>query len=63
MRIGGKEFDLKKNTYIMGILNVTPDSFSDGGRYDGLDRAIEHAKQMIQEGGLTLIRLALIRKP
>lgn len=36
MRIGGKEFDLKKNTYIMGILNVTPDSFSDGGRYDGL---------------------------
>lgn len=50
MRIGGKEFDLKKNTYIMGILNVTPDSFSDGGRYDGLDRAIEHAKQMIQEG-------------
>lgn len=34
----------------MGILNVTPDSFSDGGRYDGLDRAIEHAKQMIQEG-------------
>ena len=38
MRIGGKEFDLKKNTYIMGILNVTPDSFSDGGRYDGLDR-------------------------
>ena len=50
MRIGGKEFDLKKNTYIMGILNVTPDSFSDGGRYDGLDRAIEYAKQMIQEG-------------
>ena len=50
MRIGGKEFDLKKNTYIMGILNVTPNSFSDGGRYDGLDRAIEHAKQMIQEG-------------
>ena len=33
MRIGRKEFDLKKNTYIMGILNVTPDSFSDGGRY------------------------------
>lgn len=27
MRIGGKEFDLKKNTYIMGILNVTPDPF------------------------------------
>ena len=50
IEIGNREFDLKKNTYIMGILNVTPDSFSDGGRYDGLDRAIEHAKQMIQEG-------------
>ena len=50
MRIGGKEFDLKNNTYIMGILNVTPDSFSDGGRYNGLDRAVEHAGQMIREG-------------
>ena len=37
MRIGGKEFDLKKNTYIMGILNVTPDSFSDGGTYEADD--------------------------
>ena len=50
MIIGGKEFDLKNNTYIMGILNVTPDSFSDGGKYDGIDRAVEHARQMIQEG-------------
>ena len=50
MIIGGKEFDLKNNTYIMGILNVTPDSFSDGGKYNGIDRAVEHARQMIQEG-------------
>ena len=50
MIIGGKKFDVEHETYVMGILNVTPDSFSDGGRYDGLDRAIEHAKQMIQEG-------------
>ena len=50
MIIGGKKFDVENETYVMGILNVTPDSFSDGGRYDGLDRAIEHAKQMIQEG-------------
>ena len=50
MIIGGKKFDVEAETYVMGILNVTPDSFSDGGRYDGLDRAIEHAKQMIQEG-------------
>ncbi len=35
---------------IMGILNVTPDSFSDGGRHGGLDRALEHARRMIAEG-------------
>ena len=34
MIIGRREFDTEHNTYIMGILNVTPDSFSDGGRYD-----------------------------
>ena len=50
MIIGGKKFVVEHEIYVMGILNVTPDSFSDGGRYDGLDRAIEHAKQMIQEG-------------
>ena len=32
MRIGNHEFDTKNETYIMGILNVTPDSFSDGGK-------------------------------
>jgi dihydropteroate synthase len=35
---------------VMGILNVTPDSFSDGGKYNSLDAAIEHAKQMVQDG-------------
>lgn len=35
---------------VMGILNVTPDSFSDGGKYDSAGRAIEHAAQMIAEG-------------
>ena len=34
----------------MGILKVTPDSFSDGGKYNGMDRALAHAKQMIDEG-------------
>ena len=32
MKIGNKEFDLKNHAYVMGILNVTPDSFSDGGQ-------------------------------
>jgi dihydropteroate synthase len=35
---------------IMGILNVTPDSFSDGGQYQNVDAAIKHALQMVQEG-------------
>ena len=43
MIIGGKEFDTEHQTYIMGILNVTPDSFSDGGRYSRLDAALSHA--------------------
>ncbi len=50
MIIGNKEFDTKNNTYIMGILNVTPDSFSDGGRYNSLDAALFHARQMVEEG-------------
>ena len=50
MIIGGKEFDTENNTYIMGILNVTPDSFSDGGKYNNMDVALRHAEQMIQEG-------------
>ena len=40
MYIGGKEFADRGKTYIMGILNVTPDSFSDGGRYNHLDAAL-----------------------
>lgn len=43
-------FEYGKKTYIMGILNVTPDSFSDGGNYTNVDIAIKHAKEMIEEG-------------
>lgn len=42
--------DLSKKTYIMGILNVTPDSFSDGGKFNHLDQAIAHAKEMVEQG-------------
>ena len=38
------------HTYVMGILNVTPDSFSDGGRYNHLDAALKHTEQMIKDG-------------
>lgn len=50
MIIGSREFDTEHNTYIMGILNVTPDSFSDGGRYNSLDAALFRAQQMADEG-------------
>jgi len=41
---------LGRKTYIMGILNVTPDSFSDGGRYSRLEDALDHARRMVEEG-------------
>lgn len=40
----------KSKSLVMGILNVTPDSFSDGGQFNSLDGAISHAEQMIQDG-------------
>lgn len=53
MRIGNKEFK-QGQTYVMGILNVTPDSFSDGGTYNQMDAALFHAKEMMQEGAAIL---------
>ena len=49
MIIGKKEF-LKDHTYIMGILNVTPDSFYDGSRYDNIESAVKRAIQIKEEG-------------
>lgn len=50
MKIGNREFDTSKHTYVMGILNVTPDSFSDGGKWNRMDDALKHTEQMIREG-------------
>ena len=47
---GNKEIILGKRTLVMGILNVTPDSFSDGGRYNNLDSAMKQAEKLISEG-------------
>ena len=47
---GGVELELGKRTLVMGILNVTPDSFSDGGRYLEVDAAVEHAVRMVEAG-------------
>lgn len=48
--IGNRTLNLERHTYVMGILNVTPDSFSDGGSYVNLDNALFHAEKMIREG-------------
>jgi dihydropteroate synthase len=50
MKIGNKEFDLKNHAYVMGILNVTPDSFSDGGKWNDKGRAMRHTQEMIEQG-------------
>ena len=51
MKIGEKNFNVKQNkVYVMGILNVTPDSFSDGGTYIDTDIALKHALDMGREG-------------
>ena len=46
---GRFEFDLER-PLVMGIVNVTPDSFSDGGRHDDTDSAVAHARGLIAEG-------------
>ena len=50
MIIGSRNFETGKRPYIMGILNVTPDSFSDGGNYNDIEKALMHTKQMLDEG-------------
>jgi dihydropteroate synthase len=50
MKIGTHEFDTDNQVYVMGILNVTPDSFSDGGKWNELDAALHHTEQMIADG-------------
>ncbi len=50
LKCGKYSLELGKKTLIMGIINVTPDSFSDGGQFFDSEKAIEHAKQMTKEG-------------
>lgn len=46
----GETFHFAEQTYVMGILNVTPDSFSDGGQFNEQERAVARAKEMLEEG-------------
>jgi len=48
--LGGRALELGKRTLIMGIVNVTPDSFSDGGQFLERDQAVAHAERLLDEG-------------
>lgn len=50
LRLRGFSFDLSSRTLVMGVLNVTPDSFFDGGRYLEIDKALGHIDKMINDG-------------
>ncbi|GEK59810.1 dihydropteroate synthase [Marinococcus halophilus] len=50
MRWKSWELDFSKKTFVMGILNVTPDSFSDGGRYSEVERAVVQAEKLVEDG-------------
>ena len=50
MKIGNHLFDVDNDCYIMGILNVTPDSFSDGGKWTDVEMAKRHTADMIKDG-------------
>lgn len=50
LRTRDRFYDLSKKTLVMGIVNVTPDSFSDGGRYQSKHAAVSHAQQLINDG-------------
>lgn len=50
VRCGNRIFDFSERTYVMGILNITPDSFSDAGRFLNHRDALDHAKRMVDEG-------------
>lgn len=50
MKIGNKEFVMGERTYVMGILNATPDSFSDGGKFNEVEMAVKRAGELIKDG-------------
>ena len=49
-KIAGRVFDLSRHGLIMGVLNVTPDSFSDGGKFFTVEKAVDHGLKMAAEG-------------
>ena len=63
MKIGNRFFDTQNHTYIMGILNITPDSFSDGGKWNHLDEALRHTEAMMRMVRILSILAGSLRVP
>ncbi len=63
MIIGNKTFESGKEPYVMGILNVTPDSFSDGGQHNTMDTALFTTEKMIAEGAVIIDVGGEFRRP
>lgn len=61
LQCGQLQLDLSQ-PHVMGILNVTPDSFSDGGKHNQLDQAVDHALSMIEQGA-TIIDIGESTRP
>jgi dihydropteroate synthase len=49
-RVGGRQLELGRRTLVMGVVNVTPDSFSDGGKFQQFDSAVAHALRLLEDG-------------
>lgn len=50
LQCGPYQLHYEDKTQVMGILNVTPDSFSDGGKFNDIEKALKHAKEMVENG-------------
>src|SRR3954469_2746736 len=48
--LGSRVLELGKRTLVMGVVNVTPDSFSDGGKFADSERAADHALKLLEDG-------------
>jgi hypothetical protein len=49
-RVGERDIDVRERTFVMGVLNVTPDSFSDGGLFDDVEAAVQRGLEMVADG-------------
>jgi Pterin binding enzyme len=54
-KIGDRIFDLSRQGLIMGVLNVTPDSFSDGGKFFAVDNAVEHGLRKARTSSISAV--------